>query len=130
MIYKYIIIDGDIPSSMNLKDQISTLNDFYFSGHVSNAEEGLNLILESNPDVVFLGNNLNGSIAESSFTLVNELYKYMVILPKIIVVSNSKEVAYEAMKYDVYDFLLKPFKKIEIIKTLLKFKKEKSFSLF
>jgi DNA-binding LytR/AlgR family response regulator len=128
MIYKYIIIDGDSQSSNSLKDQIATMDDFYFSGQVNNAEEGLNLILESNPDVVFLGNNLNGSISESSFTLVNELYKYMVILPKIIVISNSKEVAYEAMKYDVYDFLLKPFKRIDIIKTLLKFKKEKSFS--
>lgn len=129
MTYKYIIIDGDTQSSMGLKNHISTLNDFYFSGHVDNGEEGLNLILETNPDVVFLGNNLNGSISESSFTLVNELYKYMVILPKIIVISNTKEVAYEAMKYDVYDFLLKPFKRIDIIKTLMKFKKEKSFSM-
>lgn len=128
MTYKYIIIDGDTQSSMVLKDQIAALNDFCFSGHVNNKEEGLNLILESNPDVVFLGNELKDSAAEKSFSLVNELYKYMVILPKIIVISTSKEVAYEAMKYDVYDFLLKPFQKIDLIKTLLKFKKEISFS--
>lgn len=128
MTYKYIIIDGDSQSSMSLQTHVSTLVDFSFSGYVNNAEEGLNLILEQNPDVVFLGTNLSNSTTENNFALVNELYKYMVILPKIIVVSSTKDVAYEAMKYDVYDFILKPFLKIDIIKSLFKFKKEKSFS--
>ena len=128
MTYKYIIIDGNSQSSMSLQAHVSTLGDFHFSGYTNNAAEGLNLILEENPDVIFLGTNLADSNTESNFTLVNELYKYMVVLPKIIIISNTKEVAYEAMKYDVYDFILKPFQKIDIIKTLLKFKKEKSFA--
>lgn len=127
MTYKFIIIDGDSQSSISLKDEVTSIDDFQFLGHVNNAEEGLNLILESNPDVVFLGDNLKNSFSESSFTLINNLYKYMVILPKIIVISNSKDIAYEAMKYDVYDFLLKPFKRIDVLKTLLKFKKEKNY---
>lgn len=128
MTYKYIIIDGDSQSSMSLQSHVSTLGDFFFSGHVNNSDEGLNLILEQNPDVIFLGTNLAGSSTESNFSLINELYKYMVILPKIIVVSQTKEVAYEAMKYDVYDFLLKPFQRIDVLKSLMKFKKEKGFS--
>lgn len=128
MTYKYIIIDGDSQSSMSLQSQVSTLRDFLFSGYVNNSEEGLNLILEQNPDVIFLGTNLKDSSTESNFSLVNELYKYMVILPKIIVISQTKEVAYEAMKYDVYDFLLKPFQRIDVLKSLMKFKKESGFS--
>ena len=128
MTYKYIIIDGDSQSSMSLQTHVSALGDFIFSGYVNNSEEGLNLILEQNPDVIFLGTNLSDSSSESNFSLVNELYKYMVILPKIIVVSQTKEVAYEAMKYDVYDFLLKPFHRIDVLKSLMKFKKEKGFS--
>ncbi len=128
MTYKYIIIDGDSQSSMSLQTHITTLGDFLFSGYVNNSEEGLNLILEQNPDVIFLGTNLRDSSTESNFSLVNELYKYMVILPKIIVVSQTKEVAYEAMKYDVYDFLLKPFQRIDVLKSLMKFKKESGFS--
>ena len=127
MTYKYIIIDGDSQSSVILQNLVATLNDFLFSGYVSNKEEGLNIILEINPDIIFLGANSSQSTAESNFTLVNELYKYMVVLPKIVVISNTKEVAYEAMKYEVYDFLLKPFQKIDIIKTLLKFKKERGY---
>lgn len=130
MKYKYIIIDSDYQSSKLLQSHVSDLGDFNFSGYVNNAADGLNLILEETPDVVFLGTNLADSSTESNFTLVNELYKYMVVLPKIVVVSNTKEVAYEAMKYDVYDFILKPFKKIDIIKIILKFKKENGFSLF
>ncbi|WP_339839713.1 response regulator transcription factor [uncultured Flavobacterium sp.] len=130
MTYKYIIIDGDYQSNMLLQNHVNALGDFNFSGYVNNASDGLNLILEETPDVVFLGTNLADSSTESNFTLVNELYKYMVVLPKIVVISNTKEVAYEAMKYDVYDFILKPFKKIDIIKTVLKFKKENGFSLF
>lgn len=128
MTYKYIIIDGDSQSSISLQNHVSTLGDFICSGYKNNSEEGLNLILEHNPDVIFLGTNLVDSSKESNFSLVNELYKYMVILPKIIVISQTKEVAYEAMKYDVYDFLLKPFQKIDVLKSLMKFKKEKGFS--
>lgn len=128
MTYKYIIIDGDSQSSMSLQSHVSTLVDFSFSGYVNNSEEGLNLILEQNPDVVFLGTNLSNTSTTNNFALIDELYKYMVILPTIIVVSNTKDVAYEAIKYDVYDYVLKPFKKIDLIKSLLKLKKEKSFS--
>lgn len=128
MTYKYIIIDSDSQSSLSLKTHVSTLGDFFFSGYINNSEEGLNLILEQNPDVIFLGTNLSDSPSEGNFSLVNELYKYMVILPKIIIVSQTKEVAYEAMKYDVYDFLLKPFQRIDVLKSLMKFKKEQGFS--
>lgn len=128
MTYKYIIIDGDSQSSMIMQNQIAALGDFLFSGYVNNTEEGLNLILEENPDLIFLGTHLTDSTSENNFSLVNELYKYMVILPKIVIISNTKDVAYEAIKYDVYDFLLKPFQKIDIIKALLKFKKEKGFA--
>ena len=128
MTYKYIIIDGDSQSSMGLQTHVSTLRDFLFSGYANNSEEGLNLILEQNPAIIFLGTNLKDSSNESNFSLVNELYKYMVILPKIIVISQTKEVAYEAMKYDVYDFLLKPFQRIDVLKSLMKFKKESGFS--
>ena len=127
MTYKYIIIDGDNQSSISLQTNVATLGDFSFNGYVNNAAEGLNLILEQSPDVIFLGTNLKDSNTETNFSLINELYKYMVILPKIVVISATKEVAYEAMKYDVYDFLLKPFHKIDILKVLLKFKKENSF---
>lgn len=129
MTYKYIIIDGNSQSSMSLQAHVATLDGFFFSGFVNNAAEGLNLILEENPDVIFLGTNLTDSNTESNFSLVNELYKYMVILPKIIIVSNTKDVAYEAMKYEVYDFILKPYQKIDVIKALMKFKKEKTFSI-
>lgn len=127
MTYKYIIIDGDSQSSTSIQTHVATLGDFLFSGYANNASEGLNLVLEENPDIVFLGTNLVGSTSESDFTLINELYKYMILLPKIVIVSGLKEIAYDAMKLDVYDFILKPFQKIEIIKTILKFKKEQGF---
>lgn len=127
MTHKYIIIDGDSQSSASIQNHVTALGNFLFSGFAKNAAEGLNLILEENPAIVFLGTDLADSNTENKFSLINELYKYMVILPKIIVISSAKEVAYEAMKYDVYDFILKPIQKIEIIKTILKFKKEQSF---
>ena len=128
MAYKYIIIDGDSQSSMSLQTHVFTLGDFSFSGYANSSEEGLNIILEENPDVVFLGTSLKDSSIESNFSIINELYKYMAILPKFIIVSNTKDVAYEAMKYDIYDFILKPYQKIDILKSLLKFRKENNFS--
>lgn len=127
MTYKYIIIDSDSQSSMILQSYIATLSEFQFSAYASNREEGINCILENNPEIIFLGTNTSESKVEIDLTLINELYKYMVVLPKIVVISSSKELAYDVMKHDIYDFILKPFQKIDVLKTLMKFRKEKSY---
>lgn len=110
-----------------LQSYIATLSEFQFSAYASNREEGINCILENNPEIIFLGTNTSESKVEIDLTLINELYKYMVVLPKIVVISSSKELAYDVMKHDIYDFILKPFQKIDVLKTLMKFRKEKSY---
>lgn len=127
MTCKYIIIDSDSQSSIILQSYIATLSEFQFSAYASNREEGINCILENNPEIIFLGTNTSESKVEIDLTLINELYKYMVVLPKIVVISSSKELAYDVMKHDIYDFILKPFQKIDVLKTLMKYRKEKSY---
>jgi DNA-binding LytR/AlgR family response regulator len=55
--------------------------------------------------------------------LINELYRYLKVIPKIIITTNSKDLAFEAIQYEVADYILKPLKRIDIIKTILKIKK-------
>jgi response regulator of citrate/malate metabolism len=40
--------------------------------------------------------------------LINELHRYLII-PKIIVTTSKKDLAYEAIQYDVTDYILKPW---------------------
>ena len=127
MIYKYVIIDSNSQSSMILKSYIATLAEFQFSAYASNQEEGINCVLENNPEIIFLGTNTSESKVEIDLTFISELNKYMFVLPKIVVISSSKELAYNVMKHDIYDFILKPFQKIDVLKTLMKFRKEKSY---
>jgi YesN/AraC family two-component response regulator len=54
--------------------------------------------------------------------LINELHRYLKVIPKIIV-TTSKDLAYEAIQHGVADYILKPLLRIDFIKSILKLKK-------
>jgi DNA-binding LytR/AlgR family response regulator len=55
--------------------------------------------------------------------LINELYRYLKVVPKIIVTTSKKELAFDAIQYEVADYLIKPVQRIDLVKSLLKLKK-------
>ena len=95
--------------------------------YVSEKQElALNLILKSNFNLIFF--NIDSTkINLSEFLL--EIYNSNKSKPKFIALSSKKEKAYEAYKYEFYDFILKPLSELGIRKSLLKFKKKQSEKL-
>ena len=53
--------------------------------------------------------------------LINELYRYLPVVPKIIITTSKKDLAFDALKYEVVDYLLKPMDINEFRKAILKF---------
>jgi DNA-binding LytR/AlgR family response regulator len=45
------------------------------------------------------------------------------IIPKIIVTTPKKDLAFDAIQFEVADYIIKPVKRIDLVKSLLKFKK-------
>jgi DNA-binding LytR/AlgR family response regulator len=54
--------------------------------------------------------------------LINELHRYLKVIPKIIVTTSKKDLAYEAIQHGVADYILKPLLRIDFIKSILKLK--------
>ena len=58
-----------------------------------------------------------------SLALINELYRYLKVIPKIIITTTKKELAFDAIQYEVADYMIKPVQRIDLVKSLLKLKK-------
>nr|WP_306419795.1 LytTR family transcriptional regulator DNA-binding domain-containing protein [Salinimicrobium profundisediminis] len=75
------------------------------------------------PALVFLDIDKNDGI-KNPFNLVKDLYPYVDEIPAFVALSNSKRKAYDVIKNDFKDYLLKPVSHFEFRKFLVKYSKE------
>jgi DNA-binding LytR/AlgR family response regulator len=98
-------------------------NNINFVSISEKQEDVLNLILKSDFNLVFFNiDSKKINIADLLLGIQNSLKSKL----KFIALSSKKEKAYEAYKYDFYDFILKPLSELSIRKSLLKFKKKQN----
>jgi DNA-binding LytR/AlgR family response regulator len=123
----YIIVDDDAQSSLKTQAVASRFQNLHYVATASNYSDGINLILEHQPKIVFL--EIDPSDKESNLSLhfINELHRFLKTIPKIIVTTKYKDLAYEALKYEVFDYVTKPLGINEFRKTLLKLEKNCQF---
>lgn len=123
MNYSYIIIDDNQESVLKTKAIADSFSELTFVASANNYSDGLNLILENTPYVVFLEIDPADKASDLSLTLINELYRYLKVVPKIIVTTTKKDLAFDAIQYEVADYLIKPIARIDIVKSILKLNK-------
>ncbi|MFV8341395.1 LytR/AlgR family response regulator transcription factor [Flavobacterium sp. XS2P39] len=123
MNYSYIIIDDNQESVLKTKAVADSFSELTFVASANNYADGLNLILEHTPQLVFLEIDPANKESNLSLTLINELYRYLKVVPKIIVTTTKKDLAFDAIQYEVADYLLKPLARIDIVKSILKLNK-------
>ena len=121
MDYSYAIIDTDAASNLQLQLQLQEYGDFYHTGTAGNAEDGLNLILKTLPDLVIVNLSQHSSLL---FQMVMQLHQYVEKLPLLIAVSKTKKYAYDAIKGGFFDYWLLPHNEFEIRKTVFKLRKQ------
>ena len=120
---RYIILDDDSKSILKIQSVMERFSNFSFIASAATYDEGLNLILEFQPDFVFLEVNPQLKTSQLSLLLINELHRYLTKIPKIIAISADTSHAYEALKYDVADYLIKPITEVDLRKTFLRIQK-------
>jgi DNA-binding LytR/AlgR family response regulator len=121
MSHSFIIIDDrqeDISKTQVIAERFRNLS---YVASATNYEDGVNLILEHQPDLVFLEIDPEDKKSNLSLALINELYRYLTVVPKIIITTPKNDLAYEALKYEVIDYLIKPISINDFRKALLKF---------
>ncbi|MEZ7498229.1 LytTR family DNA-binding domain-containing protein [Flavobacterium sp. Arc3] len=123
MNYSYIIIDDDQESVLKTKAMADSFSELAFVASANSYDDGLNLILEHTPQLIFLEIDPSNKKSKLSLLLINELHRYLKIIPKIIVTTSKKDLAYEAIQYNVTDYILKPLARIDFVKSILKLNK-------
>jgi DNA-binding LytR/AlgR family response regulator len=121
MSHTYIIIDDsqeDVTKTQAIAERFRNLS---FLASANNYDDGLNLILEHQPHLVFLEIDSSDKKSNLSLSLINELYRYLSTVPKIIVTTSKRDLAFEALQYEVVDYLLKPININDFRKAILKF---------
>lgn len=123
MNYPYIIIDDNQESVLKTQAVADGFSELVFVASANNYTDGLNLILEHTPKLIFLEIDPADKSSNLSLALINELYRYLKVIPKIIITTTKKELAFDAIQYEVADYLIKPVQRIDLLKSLLKLKK-------
>ncbi|KAF2514550.1 LytR/AlgR family response regulator transcription factor [Flavobacterium foetidum] len=121
--YSYIIIDDNPESAVNTRKIADGFSELSFLASASSYEEGLALVLEQQPALIFLEIAPENISSNLSLSFINELYRYLAAIPKIIITTLKKDLAFEAIKYDVFDYIVKPVIQIDLLKLILKLDK-------
>ena len=120
MSYSYVIIDDDKQSTLETQAMAGSFPELTFVASANNYKKGLNIILENKPDIVFLEIDPTNIKSKLSLLLINELHRCLKVVPKIVVVTKKKKLAFEAIKYAVTDYILKPVSKGDFMQMLIK----------
>lgn len=123
MKHSYIIIDDDPQSIQKTQAVAGSFPNLQFIASAQTYEDGLDLILQYNPEIVFLEIDPQDKASNLSLFLINELYRYLKIVPKIIITTNGRELAFEAMRYEVFDYFTKPIEASGLRKAILRINK-------
>lgn len=126
MKYSYIIIDDNPESIASTKAIASRFAELSLIAVAQNHEDGLNEILEHNPAIVFLEIDPENKASNLSLSLVSELHRYYATIPRIIITTTNKDLVFQACRYDILDYYLKPFDATDLRKTLLRLRRLES----
>ncbi|MBE8727432.1 LytR/AlgR family response regulator transcription factor [Flavobacterium hungaricum] len=120
--YSYIIIDDDAASILKTKTAAASFPELSFMASVSNFEDALDLVLEQKPSLIFLEINPKNKESNLSLHFISELHRFLTEIPKIVVTTSKKDFAFEAIKYGVFDYILKPLSSTDLLKMILRLK--------
>ncbi len=112
---KIVIVDDELSSRENLLSYLKPLvGSQNIMGTASNVDEAYELILKTNPQIVFLDINLTH---ESGFDLLNKFNNPEF---EVVFITAYNEFAVKAFKYNAIDYLLKPIDKEELTEAIRK----------
>ncbi|RCX17887.1 two-component system response regulator YesN [Anaerobacterium chartisolvens] len=117
--YKFIIVDDEPLIRRGILKKLETYEkNISFAGEADNGEDALKLVHKINPDIIITDMRMPLMDGKSLLKLIQKDYPEK----KIIVISGYSDFEYmkEAISANVVSYLLKPFNREELHKTLTK----------
>lgn len=122
MSLRCIIVDDEIPSLDELSHLLTEIEDVDVLACLDNGKKALTKIKELNPDVVFLDIKMPGL---NGFDVAREILTFEAS-PLIVFATAYDEYAIEAFDVKAIDYILKPFSKKRLAKTVQRLKEAKT----
>jgi two-component system LytT family response regulator len=118
--FKTLLIEDERLAREELKSLLKDYLEIDIIGEAKNGEEGITLIKEHKPDLVFLDINMPGM---NGF----EMLKHLEDLPRVIFVTAYDEFALKAFEVNALDYILKPVDPDRLREAILKLSSEDDF---
>jgi two-component system, LytTR family, response regulator len=118
---RVLIVDDEERARELLEILLLRVHDVTVCGKAASADEALELIMITRPDLVFLDVQMP---EKNGFQLVDYLKKYMMDIPVVFVTAHA-EFAIPALKVSAFDYLLKPVMMEQLQETILRFRAER-----
>src|SRR6516225_2156913 len=116
-----VIVDDEQLARDELAYLLKDTGDVDVVAQGKNGVEGVNLIREHNPDLVFLDVQMPGL---DGFGVIKKLLDKKVPLPKIVFATAFDQYAVKAFEVNAVDYLLKPFDKKRVAQSVQKAKRK------
>ena len=110
---KALIVDDERLARVELKRLLQPFKDINVVGEAVNAEDALEKITQTNPDLIFLDIQMPG---KNGFDLLEELDS----VPTVVFTTAYDEYALKAFEYNAMDYLLKPIEPKRLEETIKK----------
>src|SRR5260221_11780686 len=110
-----VIVDDEQLARDELAFLLKDVGDVDVVAQGKNGVEGVSLIREHNPDLVFLDVQMPGL---DGFGVIKKLLDKKVVLPKIVFATAFDQYAVKAFQVNAVDYLLKPFEKKRVAQSL------------
>ena len=111
--FRTIIIDDERLAREELKSLLKEYPEYEIISEAKNGNEGVQMINELKPDLIFLDVNMPGV---TGFDLLKQLEE----IPLVVFVTAYDEYALKAFQVDALDYILKPVDPIRLKETLRK----------
>ena len=115
---KVVVIDDERLARADLIKMLEKEPSIQVIGEASNADEGIDLIEKTNPDLVFLDIQMPG---KTGFDMLEEMSE----APEVIFVTAYDEYALRAFEFSALDYLMKPVEQERLTEAIEKIQRPK-----
>jgi len=124
--FTFVIIDDNPKNRLKTKATAESFQNLTFLALADNYDDGIDIVLEYHPDIIFLEIDPQDEDSKLSLGFINELHRYLSVLPKIIITTTNDSLCLQSYKYGVFDYLINPLETKELRKSIFRLDRDLS----
>lgn len=122
--FTFVIIDDSHNNGLKTRAIAESFPNLQYLASATTYDDGLDCVLEHSPDIVFLEIDPLDKDSNLSLAFINEMHRYLTVIPKVFVTTKNDTLCFNAFKYGVFDYFIHPLEIKELRKTLFRLDKE------